>query len=109
MIDVDRDPGLVMEGETILVPPNRHGDCTCIRCCRFRRSHYVARAWLFTAIAVGAFLWLSQLVAVRERVSMMIIATLATLGAVLCWIKPARRLGHMRRPRTTVWPPPIQL
>jgi hypothetical protein len=109
VIDVDRDPGLVMEGETMLVRPNRTGDCTCIRCCRFRRGHYIARAVLFTLIAIGSFLWLSQLIAVRERVSVMIIATLATFGAVLCWSKPARRLRHMLRPRTTVWPPPIEL
>src|SRR3954451_24142618 len=98
-----------MEGETILVRPARDGDCTCIRCCRFRLGHFLARAWLFTLVAIGSFVWLSQLVAVRERVSMMIVATLATFGAALCWVKPARRFGHMRRPRTTVWPPPIEL
>jgi hypothetical protein len=109
VIDVDRDPGLVIDGDAILTRPNRAGDCTCMRCCRFRRSHFIARAVLFTLVAVGSFVWLSQLVAVRERVAVMIIATIATGGAVLCWGKPLRRLVHTLRPRSKTWPPPIEL
>ena len=109
VIDVDRDSGVVMDGDIVLVRPAQDGDCTCIRCCYYRRGRYVERAVLFTVLAVGSWLLLTQLIAVRERVAVMIVATIASVGALLCWIKPLRRLRHRQHPRTTNWPPPISL
>jgi hypothetical protein len=107
VIELDRDPGLVFDGETLLTPPDRPGDCTCVFCCHFRGRHYLLRALFFTALTIGAFASTTLFVEVRQKVVVMLVATTMTVPTVLCWIKPIRRVRHMRRPKTTDWPPPL--
>jgi hypothetical protein len=107
VIDIDRDPGLVFDGETLLTRPERAGDCTCLSCCYYRRGHYLGRAVFFAAVTLVAFASVNLLVEVREKVAVMLIATAVAVPAALCWIKPIRRGRHMRHPKTTEWPPPF--
>ena len=107
VIALDRDPGLVIHGETLLTPPDRAGDCTCLSCCYFRRRHYLLRALFFTALTVAVFASINLFIEVRQKVVVMLIATTMAVPTALCWIKPVRRLRHMRHPKTTEWPPPL--
>jgi hypothetical protein len=107
VIEIDRDPGLVVAGDVLINPPQRANDCTCISCCFFRIRHYVARAVFFSSVTVVVFLSVPLFPQLSQRVAVMIIGTVIAVPTALCWYKPLKRLRHVRHPKTTQWPPPI--
>jgi hypothetical protein len=102
--------------ERQLTRPPRSGECTCLFCGLFRTHHYWVRAVFATAIVPGA-LWIAYAVNTyvsRQKVPggggivgvLLLIATACAVLALGCWYQPVRRLVHLRKPRSTVWPPP---
>jgi hypothetical protein len=97
-----------------LVAPTRPGDCTCVFCSTFRTRHLVARAVVMTVVALAAVV-IAALAALQLRDSqggaagmvgaMFIFATGLVVLAGVTWYQPLRRWLHMRRPRSTAWPP----
>jgi hypothetical protein len=108
-------PVVVVSGGVTLRPPRRARDCTCVSCSTFRTQHLVWRAVLTSSTVPLMYAFVLYVWTEADRGSagsgtavvgaLLLVLTMLIVLAMATWYQPLRRLLHIARPRSHMWPP----